>query len=259
MFLAEVVGTGILLFVGCMGSIGTMGRILPPPLQASMAFGMTVNLLIMMLGHVSGAHLNPAVTIGAVILKIKSIPTGIVYVVGQFIGATIGYGLLMVRIFDFITYSLYKFKLAITPPELFNDGSSNSSVGHCVTTVHPGISTTQAVLVEILCTSFILCAASATWDPRCAHTTDSTAIRFGFSVVAVSLAAIYWFGPTVGAVLGTYTYVLLFAEKKPDLQNDRLQFLELKPINASLKDFNCKEERNINGRNLELMAAEEAA
>ena len=56
-----------------------------------------------MLGHVSGAHLNPAVTIGAVVLKIKSIPTGIVYAVGQFIGATIGYGLLMVPIFDFIT------------------------------------------------------------------------------------------------------------------------------------------------------------
>lgn len=46
MFIAEVLGTGILLFVGCMGSIGTMGSI-PPPLQSSMAFGMTVNLLIM--------------------------------------------------------------------------------------------------------------------------------------------------------------------------------------------------------------------
>lgn len=78
----------------------------------------------------------------------------------------------------------------ITPPELFNDGYSNSSVGHCVTVVHPGINTTQAILIEILCTSFILCAACATWDPRCAHTTDSTAIRFGFSVVGISLAAV---------------------------------------------------------------------
>lgn len=47
MFIAEVVGTGILLFIGCMGSIGTMGATLPSPLQSSMAFGMTVNLLIM--------------------------------------------------------------------------------------------------------------------------------------------------------------------------------------------------------------------
>lgn len=47
MFIAEVLGTAILLFIGCMGSLGTMGPILPPPLQTSMAFGMTVNLLIM--------------------------------------------------------------------------------------------------------------------------------------------------------------------------------------------------------------------
>lgn len=51
-----------------------------------------------MVGHISGAHFNPAVTIGAVIAGIKTVPTGIVYVLGQFIGATIGYGMLMVRI-----------------------------------------------------------------------------------------------------------------------------------------------------------------
>lgn len=51
-----------------------------------------------MLGHISGAHLNPAVTIGAVIVGLKTIPTGIIYVIAQFIGATAGYGLLMVRI-----------------------------------------------------------------------------------------------------------------------------------------------------------------
>ncbi|XP_043803043.1 aquaporin AQPAe.a-like [Apis laboriosa] len=265
MFIAEVIGTGILLFVGCMGSIGTMGPILPPPLQTSMAFGMTVNLLIMMLGHISGAHLNPAVTIGAVILGIKTIPTGILYAIAQFIGATIGYGLLM----------------TITPAELFNDGRSNATIGHCVTVVHPGISITQAIIIEILCTSFILCAACATWDPRCAHTTDSTAIRFGFSVVGVSLAAspytgcsmnpartfgpafwngnwtnqwIYWFGPCAGAFLGTYIYVYLFAEKKENEQNEQnehdncLEFIELKAINDNT---NYSEKRNKKEENLE--------
>lgn len=54
-----------------------------------------------MLGHVSGAHLNPAVTIGAVIVGVKSIPTGAVYILGQFIGATIGYGILKVFLFLF--------------------------------------------------------------------------------------------------------------------------------------------------------------
>ncbi|KOC59814.1 Aquaporin AQPAe.a [Habropoda laboriosa] len=260
MFIAEIVGTGVLLFVGCMGSLGTMGHTPPPPLQASIAFGMTVNLLIMMLGHISGAHMNPAVTIGAVIFGIKTIPTGIVYVIAQFIGATVGYGMLM----------------TITPPELFNDGYSNSS-NFCVTVVHPGISTTQAILIETLCTSFILCAACATWDPRCAHTTDSTAIRFGFSVVAISLAAspytgcsmnpartfgpafwnsnwkdqwIYWFGPTAGALLGTYTYQILFALKEEDKSNNNLGFIEMKAVKTYDDDIVCTKERNDREENL---------
>ncbi|XP_076276550.1 aquaporin AQPAn.G [Lasioglossum baleicum] len=251
MFVAEVVGTGILLFVGCMGSIGSMSAAPPPPLQASIAFGMTVNLLIMMLGHVSGAHLNPAVTIGAVIVGLKSIPTGIMYALGQFLGATLGYGVLMM----------------ITPPELFHDGNPNSTVGLCVTVVHEGVGTAQAILIEILCTSFILCAACATWDPRCAHTTDSTAIRFGFSVVGISLAAspytgcsmnpartfapalfhgywkdqwIYWVGPCFGALLGTYTYQLLFAPKE-DVYTEVLTHPSEKPTLLEMKSINVME------------------
>lgn len=56
-----------------------------------------------MLGHVSGAHLNPAVTIGAVILGLKSIPTAAIYILGQFIGATVGYGILKVFLLFIIT------------------------------------------------------------------------------------------------------------------------------------------------------------
>ncbi|XP_076237347.1 aquaporin AQPAe.a [Calliopsis andreniformis] len=231
MVAAEVLGTAILLFVGCMGSLGTMGPSPPSQLQASIAFGMTVNLLIMMLGHISGAHLNPAVTIGAIIVGVRSIPTGVLFIVGQFLGAIIGYKTLML----------------ITPLELFNDGRSDPSIGHCVTVVHPNISIATAILIEIFCTSFILCAACGTWDPRCAHTTDSTALRFGFSVVGISVAAspytgcsmnpartfapalwngnwanqwIYWLGPTLGALLGTYTYQFLFALKEKEIDDN---------------------------------------
>lgn len=47
MFTAEVVGTAILIFIGCMGCIGTMGPYPPPPLQMALTFGLTVNLIIM--------------------------------------------------------------------------------------------------------------------------------------------------------------------------------------------------------------------
>ncbi|XP_043282249.1 aquaporin AQPAe.a-like isoform X2 [Venturia canescens] len=222
MFIAEVIGTAALLFVGCMGGVGALTRVPPSSLQSTLTFGMTVNLIIMMLGHISGAHLNPAVTIGAVIWGLKSIPTGVIYVIGQFIGATIGYGVLKM----------------VTPPDCFNDGNPNSTVPLCVTAIHPEVTAVQAVLVEAFATGIILCTACATWDPRCAHTTDSTALRFGFSVVAIGSAAgpytgcslnpartfgpalwnnmwndhwVYYVGPVMGALLGTYTYQILFA------------------------------------------------
>ncbi|XP_043488571.1 aquaporin AQPAe.a-like [Polistes fuscatus] len=227
MFIAEVVGTAILIFIGCMAVIGSL---LPSALQSSIAFGMTVNLIIMMLGHVSGAHLNPAVTIGAVIIGLKSIPTGTLYIIAQFIGASIGYGILQV----------------VIPTDLFNNGNLNPIVGVCMTVIHPSVSIAQAILIEALCTACILLGACATWDSRCAHTTDSTAIRFGFSVVAISLAAgpytgcsmnparsfgpalwnndwtdqwVYWFGPTLGALFGTYFYKIFFLDK-PKLENN---------------------------------------
>ncbi|XP_053999485.1 aquaporin AQPAe.a-like [Hylaeus anthracinus] len=254
MFLAEVVGTAVLLFIGCMGSVGTMGLSIPLPLQTSIAFGMTVNMLIMMVGHISGAHFNPAVTIGAVIVGLKTIPTGIVYVVGQFIGAIIGYGLLV----------------TVTPPELLSDGH-NSSAGFCVTAVYSGVSIVQAILIEALCTAIVLCTACATWDPRCAHTADSTAIRFGFSIVGLSLAAspytgcsmnparsfapalfqgdwkdqwIYWIGPTVGALLGTYTYQLLFLEKETVMTADDHSFIQMNSRNSDSINIPCDKIRN---------------
>lgn len=124
------------------------------------------------------------------------------YILGQLIGATLGYGLLKVFLFLFSLYVHYSVPniikdvlychQIITPAELFNDGNPNS-IGFCVTVVHPGISSVQAVLIEVFCTSFILCAACATWDPRCAHTTDSIALRFGLSVAALSFAAVKFF------------------------------------------------------------------
>lgn len=47
MFAAEIVGTGVLIFMGCMGCIGTMGPAPPSPMQTALTFGLTINLIIM--------------------------------------------------------------------------------------------------------------------------------------------------------------------------------------------------------------------
>lgn len=47
MFVAEVIGTATLLFIGCMSNVGTLGAAPPTSIQTTFAFGLTVNLLIM--------------------------------------------------------------------------------------------------------------------------------------------------------------------------------------------------------------------
>lgn len=49
-------------------------------------------------GHISQAHVNPAITVGAVVLGKKTIPEALVYLVSQVIGAILGYGMLKVGI-----------------------------------------------------------------------------------------------------------------------------------------------------------------
>lgn len=47
MFVSEIIGTAVLIFIGCMGCIGTMGPTPPPPMQTALTFGLTVNTIIM--------------------------------------------------------------------------------------------------------------------------------------------------------------------------------------------------------------------
>lgn len=67
-FLGELLGTALLLFLGCMGCI-SWGKE-PNNLQIVLSFGMVVMIIIQIFGCVSGAHLNPVVSIAAVIYGI---------------------------------------------------------------------------------------------------------------------------------------------------------------------------------------------
>lgn len=72
MFLGELLGTALLLFLGCMGGLSWNGQPVSG-LQASLAFGMVVMLIIQTFGCVSGAHLNPAVTLAAIVYDMISV------------------------------------------------------------------------------------------------------------------------------------------------------------------------------------------
>lgn len=71
LFLGELLGTAMLMFLGCMGCI-SWGKE-PNNLQIVISFGLVVMMIIQCFGCVSGAHLNPVVSIAAVVYNIISI------------------------------------------------------------------------------------------------------------------------------------------------------------------------------------------
>jgi len=95
---AEFVGTFILVFGGCGSAVfsAAFPSVGIGLLGVALAFGLTVLGCAYGLGHVSGCHLNPAVTVGLCAAKRfqwKDLPG---YVAAQLVGAIVASGLLVV-------------------------------------------------------------------------------------------------------------------------------------------------------------------
>ena len=104
-FFAEILGTFFLVFFGTgaavvtllisdgvtpgAAGIGLLGG-LGDWIAIALAFGLTVMICIYVFGKISGAHLNPAVTIGLLVTKNIDLVDSIYYIVAQVIGACLG-------------------------------------------------------------------------------------------------------------------------------------------------------------------------
>lgn len=85
-FTAEALGTFILVFFGC-GSAVFMGAQIGM-LGISFAFGLSIVAAAYSVGHISGAHLNPAVSLGMVMAGKMDMGGFMRHVAAQLVGAT---------------------------------------------------------------------------------------------------------------------------------------------------------------------------
>ncbi|HEY6068149.1 MAG TPA: MIP family channel protein [Gaiellaceae bacterium] len=105
---AEFVGTFTLVFAGA-GSILTVAKIFAPAITSpqtqdiysgltlvgvALAHGLAIAVMVSAVGHISGGHFNPAVTLGFVVTRRISLDLAAVYWSMQLLGATAAAGLL---------------------------------------------------------------------------------------------------------------------------------------------------------------------
>lgn len=94
----ELIGTLLYVLFGC-GSTVVWDEELRDyktfrNVEISLSFGLTEIILIRCLGHTSGGHFNPAVTISMLCARHISLIRALSYILVQFVGALIGEGIL---------------------------------------------------------------------------------------------------------------------------------------------------------------------
>lgn len=89
---AETLGTAWLVFGGCGSAV--LAAAFPDVgiglLGVSFAFGLTVVTMAYGIGHISGCHLNPAVTVGLVVGKRHPASEAVPYIIAQVVGGVLG-------------------------------------------------------------------------------------------------------------------------------------------------------------------------
>ncbi|XP_057429495.1 aquaporin NIP1-2-like isoform X1 [Lotus japonicus] len=165
---AEVLGTYFLIFAGCASVVVNLNndKVVTLP-GIAIVWGLAVMVLVYSIGHISGAHFNPAVTIAHVTTKrfpLKQVPA---YILAQVIGSTLASGTL----------------------RLIFSGKDNHFTGTL-----PAGSDLQAFVVEFIITFLLMFVVSGV-------ATDNRAIGelAGLAVGSTVMLNVLFAGPITGA------------------------------------------------------------
>jgi aquaporin Z len=160
---AEFFGTFWLVFGGCGAAVLAAGF---PTLGigfagGALAFGLTVLTMAFAIGHISGCHLNPAISIGLVVGKRFPISDLLPYVVAQVVGAIAAAGVL---------YVIASGKAGFELGGFASNGYGEHSPG--------GYSLLACLVAEVVLTMFFLLVIMGSTDSRAPK---------GFAPIAIGL------------------------------------------------------------------------
>lgn len=230
---AELIGTFWLVLGGCGAAIlasdfgvGANGSSLGIGfLGVSLAFGLTVLTGAYALGHISGGHFNPAVTLGLVAADKFAAPKAIGYIVAQLVGAVLA----ALTIFG-IASGQDGFEIGDGAGAFASNGYGDFSPG--------GYSLGAAFLVEVVLTAVFLIVILGATAKAAAPAVGGLAI--GLALTLIHLISIpvtntsvnparstsqaifagsdqlgqlwlFWLAPIIGAVLGAVIYRFVLA------------------------------------------------
>lgn len=212
MVMAEFLGTATLTMIALAVSQSNVGI----PFFISMAVGLAMTILVLVLGAVSGAHVNPAVTIGLwSIRRIKTIKA-IVYVAAQLLGGIAAYYLFTYMV-NTTWQNTGEFDARILVGEAFGALVFTMGIAAAVYQKYTGLR--LAVTIGASLTAGLLVASVAS--------VAAGVFGGGFINPAVALGAQSWvwgtyvLGPILGAIIGFNLYALLFAPASSLVEEDK--------------------------------------
>lgn len=225
---AEFFGTFWLVFGGCGSAVLAAAF---PQLGigfagVALAFGLTVLTMAYAIGHISGCHLNPAVSVGLVVGKRFPASELVHYVIAQVFGALAGAGTLYLIASGKAEFSV-------------NGGfASNGYAAHSP----GGYSLLACLVAEIVLTFFFLMIIMGATDKRAPAGFAPIAIGLGLTLIhligipvtnlsvnparstgpavfvggwAISQLWLFWVAPIVGAAIAGGLYSAVFEEAAP--------------------------------------------
>ncbi|MDR2920892.1 MAG: MIP family channel protein [Tannerella sp.] len=176
-YLAEMIGTMVLVLMGCGSAIfnngvGTTAQVL----TVAFGFGLSVVAMAYTIGGTSGCHINPAITLGALISGRISGKDAGMYIIFQVIGAIIGSTILY---------------LLVQSADNFTSATLTGSNG-----IQPGHTVVSALIAEIIFTCVFVFVVLGTTDSK-KGAGNFAGLAIGLSLVLVHIVCIPITGTSV--------------------------------------------------------------